>query len=202
MYRCIIHKSSDALLQNHNAFLEPDAIIVAAASPVDRSKLVSNYQRFMERTRYLRRGDYVLSDVVVAPLVFEELGSKENLHLRILTSMLRHHTIMTHPIIGYVQQGVVLNRAAVARDLQSFVSQAARVTLGRCVQLGQEPPATDYRPVGYVLSSAKDQETKTLQRREVAVKARTNRKGKDARRRIQRSVVDAAQPQVHMDVVG
>lgn len=189
VYRCIVQKNTDALLQNHSSFLEPDAIIIAAASPVDRSELVSTYQRFMERTRYLRRGDYVLSDVVIAPLVFEELGSKENLHIRMLTSMLRHHTVMTHPIISYVQDGEVLNRQAVEKDLQSFVSRAAQVSQGRCVTQRQGMTETRYTPIGYVLSTIKDRESETLRRREIAVAARTERKGKDAGSRLKESKI-------------
>ncbi len=69
----------------------------------------SNYQRFIERTRYLRRGDYVFSDWLCAPLVIEELGANENMHIRLLTSMLRHHTIMVKPMISYTQAGKDLN---------------------------------------------------------------------------------------------
>jgi multimeric flavodoxin WrbA len=188
-YRCIVHRGTDALVLNHDRFLEPDVIIVAAHSPIDRAQLKSSYQRFMERTRYLRRGDYVLSDVVVAPLIFEELGSKENLHLRILTSMLRHHTIMTHPIIQYIQDGQVLNRQSVHRDLEDLVFRAAQVTTGRCVLANREPPVTHYNPVGYVLSTAKDKESATIQRRELAVAARNHRMVEDARDRIEYKTV-------------
>ena len=124
--------------------------------------------------------------MVVAPLVFEELGAKENLHLRILTSMLRHHTIMTHPISGYVQNGAILNHGDVIQSLQNLVAQAARVVAGSGVLLSEEPPVTHYNPVGYVLSTAKDKEEETIQRREVAVRARAIRLSEDARRRIKR----------------
>ena len=184
VYRCIIHRKQDALKKSHSLFLEPDAVIVVANSPVDRGNLASTYQRFMERTRYLRRGDYVLSDVVVAPLVFEELGSKENLHLRMLTSMLRHHTIMTHPIIAYRQGGAILNRDQMMSDLDRFLSQVARVVAGRGALLSRKPPVTHYNPVGYVLTAMKDKEAETTRRREDAVAARVVRKTADSRHRV------------------
>ena len=183
-YRCIIHTPTDALKINHSQFLEPDAIMVAGLSQVDTSRTVSTYQRFMERTRYLRRGDYVLSDVVVAPLVIEELGAKESLSLRMLTSMLRHHTIMTHPIVEYLHRGAVLNREEIRKNVAHFISQVARVTTGRCVMLGQEPPKTHYNPVGYVLSTAKDQESKTTEQRKEATAARTMRQHRESLSRV------------------
>ena len=63
----------------------------AVYSPRDRSGLESVYQEFMERTRYLRRGDYVFTDRLVVPLVVAELGSAEHLDIRMLTSFIRHH---------------------------------------------------------------------------------------------------------------
>lgn len=184
-YRCIVQSGSDALKLNHSSFLEPDAILIAAHSPVDRTNLVSGYQRFMERTRYLRRGDYVLSDVAVAPLIWEELGAKENLHLRMLTSMVRHHTVMTHPITGYMKDGVTLNNDDVMNDLKSFIVNAAKVATGSCVLTNEKPPVTNYKPVGYVLSTMKDKEQETIDRRELAVAARAKRTGDDALRRIE-----------------
>ena len=47
------------LKNEHIDLLNSDAILLAAYSPVTRIKTNSVYQRFMERTRYLRRDDYV-----------------------------------------------------------------------------------------------------------------------------------------------
>ena len=82
-YRCIIHRRSDAVGKYHKEFLDPDLIVPVAYSPRDRKGLHSNYQRFMERTRYLRRGDYLFTDLAVLPPVFEELGVGENMMLQI-----------------------------------------------------------------------------------------------------------------------
>jgi multimeric flavodoxin WrbA len=183
-YRCIINRNGDFLKEEHMSFLEPDVILVAAHSPSVRDKIASNYQRFMERTRYLRRGDYILSDVVVAPLILQEFGAKENLHLRILTSMLRHHTVMTHPIIGYMHDGEVVNGDDVRADLKHLVEQAARVTAGRCLMAKENAPNNHYQPLGYVLSTIKDKELETVNRRECAMVERNARKLEDALARI------------------
>ena len=49
-----------------------------------RAGLQSQYQEFIERTRYLRRGDYVFSDMLCAPLVLEELGVCDNMQIRMI----------------------------------------------------------------------------------------------------------------------
>ncbi|MEC7641605.1 MAG: NAD(P)H-dependent oxidoreductase, partial [Nitrospinota bacterium] len=95
IYRCIIHKSPlDELETHHAKFVDVDAIIPVVYSGKDMETRQSNYQRFIERTRYLRRGDYLFTNVLTAPLVFEEVETQENMHIRMLTSMIRHHTIL------------------------------------------------------------------------------------------------------------
>ena len=63
-YRCIIKSKKDDLANLHKSLLDYDAIIPVIYSNKNEVNMVSNYQKFMERTRYLRRGDYVLSDTL------------------------------------------------------------------------------------------------------------------------------------------
>ena len=51
--------------------IDVDAVIPVTYCTTDRAGLQSQYQEFIERTRYLRRGDYVFSDILSAPLVLE-----------------------------------------------------------------------------------------------------------------------------------
>ena len=78
VYRCIISSSQDDMKTFHELMLDHDALVPVVYSTNDHTDVISNYQQFVERTRYLRRGDYIFSNQVVAPLVFEELGSREN----------------------------------------------------------------------------------------------------------------------------
>ncbi|MGF7473839.1 hypothetical protein WFJ45_24230, partial [Salmonella enterica subsp. enterica serovar Minnesota] len=64
---------ADLFARRHTQLMGADAVVLAAYSPVDRGSVRSVYQRFMERTRYLRRDDYVYSNVLTAPLVFSEV---------------------------------------------------------------------------------------------------------------------------------
>ena len=68
VYRCIIKSAGDDFSDLHPDLLHHDALVPVVASPRDRSRVVGNYQTFIERSRYLRRGDYVWSDMLVAPL--------------------------------------------------------------------------------------------------------------------------------------
>ena len=130
-YRCIIHRRDDEIVKLHNALLWPDIIVPTVYSPRDRTGIDSVYQQFMERTRYLRRGDYVFTDRLVAPLVLMEIGAHENIDLRMMTSFVRHHTVISRPIIGYLHNSKLLNGDEVAAELQRAAIDGARLLAGR-----------------------------------------------------------------------
>jgi len=171
-YRCIIARKDDGLKQLHEELLWPDILVPAVLSPRSRNGLVSVYQQFMERTRYLRRGDYVYTDRLVIPLVFEEIGANEHLDIRLLTSFIRHHTVMSKPIIGFLHQGKLINEAEVAADLGKALANGRRLTESRLAAASLSGGASQYNPVGYVLSAAKDNENDTLTAREEAIEIR------------------------------
>ncbi|HEY4215972.1 MAG TPA: NAD(P)H-dependent oxidoreductase [Gemmatimonadaceae bacterium] len=150
-YRCIVTADADLFQRRHHEIIDADAILVAAYSPIDRQNIRSVYQRFIERTRYLRRDDYVFSDLLTAPLVIEQMSSEQNLALRMLTSMVRHHTIMHRPLIGMEVDGNVANWNHLVQQGISFAEYALRLVAARpAVQTRAET----YNPVGYVISSA------------------------------------------------
>jgi L-alanine-DL-glutamate epimerase-like enolase superfamily enzyme/multimeric flavodoxin WrbA len=150
-YRCIIKRASDQVRCAHSQLIGLDALLVASYSPVDRSRLASNYQKFIERTRYLRRGDYVLTDTLVAPLILDEIGANENLHIRTMTSMIRHHTIMFKPIVGCVFRGEVINQSDVRDQVASFVETACRIAPARLASISANSASpSHYNPVGYI----------------------------------------------------
>lgn len=154
-YRCIITKKEDFFVRHHSDLVKADAILVCAYSPEDRSSVVSLYQQFIERTRYLRRDNYAFNDLLVAPFVVSELEARQNLHLRMLTSMVRHHTILAHPLLGMIVNGELLNKERVSAFADRFVSLAKQYLLGRLLHEGR----TDvlYNPVGYSISAEKAQ---------------------------------------------
>ena len=157
VYRCVISSSNDSMPKLHRGLLRHDAIVPVVLSSRGARGLGGNYQRFMERTRYLRRGDYAFSDQLVAPLVFEEIGGGQNYALRIMTSMIRHHTVIAKPMIGYIHGEKLLNTEDLAEDFRQFVASARRLAAAR-VAAGTRQQSRSYNPVGYVLSANKEAE--------------------------------------------
>ena len=174
-YRCIIKKKSDDMEDLHPLLLDADAIIPVAYSPLNRDQLQSNYQQFIERTRYLRRGDYVLSDVVTAPIVIEEIGANENLSIRMMTSMIRHHTIVGKPIHIFQKNGEILNEVEALDDFNNLNIQFQRVARSRLLAYASGVNHLKYNPVGYVLSAQKDKEDQKLLRRSQMIESRVSR---------------------------
>lgn len=158
-YRCIIKAEKDLFHDRHSELIEADAILIGAYSPIDRHGVRSVYQRFTERTRYWRRDEYLIGDRLVAPFVISEIGANQNLHIRMLTSFLRHHTVLHHPLIGMEFKGVVLNWSSLAQQAISFAQNARQLTAGRLLMAAEEDVGLhSYNPVGYVISKEKKAE--------------------------------------------
>lgn len=193
-YRCIIPKGRrDVVGTLHSDFMNQDAIVPVTYSAIDRHGLISNYQRFMERTRYLRHSDYVFSDVVTAPLVLEEVGAIQNMSIRMATSMLRHHTIVAEPMVAYLHHGAVLNTDHVVEKFARLVERARLVAAGRLRAFTDENrAAAKYNPVGYVLGTAKDNEDQQLETRAAMIAVREMHLAADARTRLGHDVATYA----------
>lgn len=156
-YRCIISRDDDLFASRHEELVTADALLLAAYSPVDRRTVRSVYQRVVERTRYMRRDDYVFADLLAAPLVLTEVGSNQNLHIRMLTSLIRQHTVLHHPLIGVEHESRVINRDALLAQGVSFAREARRLAAGRKAIAGRE---YRYNPMGYVISAQKTAENR------------------------------------------
>lgn len=155
-YRCIITSKSDFFVRHHESLVKADAVLMCAYSPTERDHVVSAYQQFIERTRYLRRDNYALTDLLFAPFVISELSARQNLHMRMLTSGIRHHTVLHRPIIGMVHEGRLLNEDSLIERGQAFVERARELSLGRY----QEDRQADliYHTIGYEVSTLKAQD--------------------------------------------
>jgi multimeric flavodoxin WrbA len=183
VYRCIIKSSQDSMQELHQDLLHHDVIIPVVFSANDTSQIVNNYQTFIERTRYLRRGDYVFSNQLVAPLTFEEIGVRENYSMRMMTSMLRHHTVMSRPMIGHVYNGEVLNQGQIEHEFRTLIAQAKRLTAARLAEAA-ELEISKYNPIGYILSTAQDEENERLNARMLLQQARQVRLQTEAATRL------------------
>jgi multimeric flavodoxin WrbA len=189
VYRCVISASRDSMGNLHSQLLHHDAIVPVILSSKDTRSLTSNYQTFMERTRYIRRGDYTFSNQLVAPLVFEEIGAGQNYALRIMTSMVRHNTVISKPMIGFINDGRVLNDTDLKVDFAEFVMSVRRLA---AVRLGAafDRQTTKYNPVGYVLAADKELEDIALDTRSEAARLRHERLFQEATKRLRNQCPD------------
>ncbi len=185
VYRCIIRDKKDLFVKHHNEIIDLDAILLGGYSSESYDSVISIYQAYMERTRYLRRSDYIYSNFLVAPLVFQEVGSTENLHIRILTSMIRHHTIMHKPILFYVQDGELIRFHDSYKNLTSFIEKASSLTAGRILYGSSAESYSNYVALGYTLKTERDRLSKNIQRRKENVENRRKNFRRMLKERIQ-----------------
>jgi len=172
VYRCIIQDKRDLFVKYHKELVDLDAILIGGYSPESYDNVTSIYQTYIERTRYLRRSDYVYTDCLVAPFVFQEVGSTEDLQIRTLTSMIRHHTIMHKPILFYVQDGELIRFNDSYRNLTSFVEKASKLTAGRIMYHSSAESYSSYNPLGYTLKTERDRLPENVQRRKENIENR------------------------------
>lgn len=163
-YRCIQGQADDFWLL-HTELIGADVIIPIMLSCRDHRALSSVYQNFMERTRYLRRGDYAISDRLIVPLVLNEIESYENLHMRMTTSLIRHQTVLQRPILGWLHDGKLLNAVDIDSSLTDAAVNGTKLTCGRLATICDGNNVAFYEPVGYVLSTAKDKTSYAMAKR-------------------------------------
>lgn len=152
-YNCIIKNRKDLFVKFHRKLIDYDAILVAAYSPCNRLNVSSVYQRFIERTRYLRRDNYAIGDLLIAPLIFSELNSNQNLHIRISTSMIRHHSIMHHPLIGIFKEDKVIDWEYMLNQGVTFLENVKRLHSAKKNCGSAYKNKWEYNPLGYFTST-------------------------------------------------
>ena len=128
----------------------------------------------MERTRYIRRGDYKFTNTVTTPLVIEEINSNENLTLRMMTSMLRHHTILSRPLKLIRHNSKFLNWDEVEKHFEKLVKTSISISKVKILARSTNVDKIKYNPVGYVLSSKKDLDDEKLNKRQEMIDDRFN----------------------------
>ena len=183
VYRCKLGKSDD-FFETHEKLMGYDAIVPVAVSMKDFTLTRTNYQIFLERTRYLRRGDYFFTDMLVAPFIIQEIGSTENMHIRMITSFIRHHTLISKPIIAYRNDGRIINNSDILSDFRTFVTNTRGITAGRLADALNGGNSTLYNPVGYVVNPIKIDKEKSLAERRMMLEERNRRLQESAKARI------------------
>jgi len=97
-YNCIVQTSKDSMREIQDLMFGSDCIVIAGANSND--DLIYRYQAFLERTRFIRRNDFELTNIPVIGLLVNELDANNNpLHnVKVLTSFIRHNSIILKPL--------------------------------------------------------------------------------------------------------
>ena len=143
-YRCIINNQDDFFKMNHSKIINCDSFIFAAYSGTNFINIKTNYQQFIERTRYLRRDNYLFGRKLVSSFILSEVNSNRNLHIRILTSLIRHHNILFKPILVFKNSNAYINFENIKKQFIDFCNTALKVE--------NKIKKTEYKPVGYEIS--------------------------------------------------
>jgi multimeric flavodoxin WrbA len=182
-YRCIVKKKKDKFVDIHESIIDYDLIVPVTFSPKERGGVSTVYQKFIERTRYIRRGDYIWSNTAIFPLAYEEIGATENLQIRMITSLIRHHTIILPSQVPYLYNDRVINEDTVINNWKKAIKSSVIIAKGRLVNLSNKGALT-YNPVGYILSTEVDKGLTVEQRRKILNNDRAVRLKKDIELRL------------------
>jgi multimeric flavodoxin WrbA len=135
-YACIINTKRDMMKSVREIILDCDGLLIAGLNLKDMSRVLYRYQAFTERTRFVRRNDFELSNVPIACFLLEEAGAMGNpmFTLKVMTSYMRHNTIICPPARELQHQGKVLESASAG--LHEFLSRVSFVASRRDVNEG------------------------------------------------------------------
>lgn len=104
-YKCIIDRDldderwdRDELQDLHDSLMENEALIIGALD-TGASGVRDVYQALLERTRYLRRDDWRLHNRPLAAYVLTAADRSSTYPLKIMTSWMRHNTLVHPPIV-------------------------------------------------------------------------------------------------------
>jgi multimeric flavodoxin WrbA len=127
---CIISDTDDAMESIHEQLLQADGIIIAGLNVKHHDQLVYRYQALMERTRYIRRNHFELTNKLMTSFSLTQVGAKINsLHaMKTVTSYIRHNSIMHKPIESYIVDDTVVEEGM--EDLIHFVKYAEIFSAG------------------------------------------------------------------------
>lgn len=106
-YACIIRSPKDSMKGTRKVLLESDALMIAGANLVNTENMVYRYQAFTERTRFIRRNDFELTNKPICAFVLDEIGASTNsiFQLKVMTSYMRHNMVVFPPITKKVLNG-------------------------------------------------------------------------------------------------
>ena len=104
-YKCIIDDeldeerwADDELQDLHDDLMKNEALVIGVLDS-DETGIDDVYQALLERTRYIRRDDWRLHNVPLAAYVVKPPNRSSTYPMKIMTSWMRHNTIVHEPIV-------------------------------------------------------------------------------------------------------
>jgi multimeric flavodoxin WrbA len=163
-YKCIIDEEidddrwqRDDLQHLHPQLIDNDALVIAVAD-IDHPGIDDVYQALLERTRYIRRDDWRLHNVPLAPLVVQEPSTNSIFPMKIMTAWMRHNTIVHPPIIRTAlepdlpitdEKRMALESYYNEASFESFESFIESAMCFRAVTAHTSSDLLSYRATGY-----------------------------------------------------
>lgn len=146
---CIIQNPEDAMHKLHLEMLNADGILIAGLNVKEHKRLIYRYQALIERTRFIRRNHFELSDKLLTAFSLNHIGARINdLHdIKTITSYIRHNVIISRPIEAFIFEDQVLEDGTV--DFLNFVRWASILKKGRSIIPKQVAEYTTHGIGGY-----------------------------------------------------
>ncbi len=97
-YGCIFQSDTDDLRIIHSKLVDSSIVFIIANSSMHNS--INRYQSFLERTRYLRRDDFMWTNKIIIPVVSVSADEYHNsiLPVKIMSAFMRHNSVITSPL--------------------------------------------------------------------------------------------------------
>ncbi len=132
-YACIIENKSDKLNEIRETLLDADGILICSLNDIERGHdtIISRYQAFVERTRFIRRNNFELTNVPISSLFINNIEADNNsiLDLKTMVSYIRHNSIILKPIKVVTHQGNILVNGE--DQMRNFIDTAMVINQGR-----------------------------------------------------------------------
>ncbi len=107
---CIIKNKDDDMHLIQKELIQADGILIAGLNIQNAIDINYRYQVLIERTRYIRRDNFELSNKLISSFTLHEVGAMVNQlhHVKTVTAYIRHNVVMCSPVEIYTHNGQVL----------------------------------------------------------------------------------------------
>ncbi len=141
-YKCIL---PDGMKDIRRQMIAADAILLLSEGEFDAD---FKFQLFMERTRFIRRNHYELSNMPIAMIHLNQTPNNMTIFpLRLITSFLRHNTIIAaEPLIVTSDADGGLSVGDIKSYLDHFISISLRIANGSKIDVKDQ---VKYEAIGY-----------------------------------------------------